>query len=113
MSDRYGSDPIHQPLLDDYRRRRGLPLDGSVGPSDAELKYGGLLFNATRLKNVSLNVVLLDSVSNTIDRDVFWFSAKMRANLTEEGFRPSGGDFQGMRIYRSDVSFFVSGRRGT
>src|SRR2546430_6329167 len=37
---------------------------------------------------------------------VFWFSAKMRVNLTEEGFRPSGGDFQGMRIYRSDVSFF-------
>jgi hypothetical protein len=45
-------------------------LDGSLGPSDAELKYGGLLFNATRLKNVSLNVVLLDSVTNTIDRDV-------------------------------------------
>ena len=70
MSVPYGSDPIHQPLIDDYRRRRGLPLDGSIGPSDAELKYGGVLFNATRLKNVSLNVVLLDSVSNTVDRDV-------------------------------------------
>jgi len=33
---------------------------------------------------------------------VFWFSVKMRMNLTEEGFRPPGGDFQGMRIYRSD-----------
>jgi hypothetical protein len=32
-------------------------------------------------------------------------------SLTEEGFRPSGGDFQGMRIYRSDVVSFVSGRR--
>jgi hypothetical protein len=39
---------------------------------------------------------------------LFWFSVKMRVNLTEEGFRPAGGDFQGMRIYRSDVFFFVS-----
>jgi len=31
---------------------------------------------------------------------------KVRASLAEEGFRPSGGDFQGMRIYLSDV-FFV------
>jgi hypothetical protein len=40
--------------------------------------------------------------------ELFWFSVKMRVNLTEEGFRPAGGDFQGMRIYRSDVFFFVS-----
>jgi len=70
MSVRNATDPIHQPLLDDYRQRRGLPLDGSEGPSDAELKYGGVLFEATRLKNVSLNVVLLDGVTNTIDRDI-------------------------------------------
>jgi len=40
-----------------------------------------------------------------------WFSVKMRANLVEEGFRPSGGDFQGMRIYRSDMCFDFPGRR--
>jgi hypothetical protein len=40
---------------------------------------------------------------------VFWFSAKMRENLTEEGFRPAGGDFQGMRIYRSDVFLLFLG----
>ena len=33
----------------------------------------------------------------------------MRVNLIEEGFRPAGGDFQGMRIYRSDVFLLVLG----
>jgi len=43
----YGEDdPIHRPLIDQYRRDHGLPLSGvdefgeSVGPSDAEIKYG-------------------------------------------------------------------------
>ena len=42
-------DPIHQPLIEDFRRRHGLPPGGrdeqgrQVGPSDAEIKYGGLL----------------------------------------------------------------------
>jgi hypothetical protein len=41
-------DPIHRPILDDFRREAGLPLSGvdefgqRVGPSDAEIKYGGL-----------------------------------------------------------------------
>ena len=34
---------------------------------------------------------------------MFWFSVKMRVKLTEEGFRPAGGDFQSIGIYRSDV----------
>ena len=36
---------------------------------------------------------------------VFWFSVNVRrsARRREVRFRPSGGDFQGMRIYRSDV----------
>jgi hypothetical protein len=33
----------------------------------------------------------------------------MRLNLTEEGFRPTGGDFQGMRIYRSDMFLLFLG----
>jgi hypothetical protein len=32
-----GRDPIHQPLIEDYRRRRGLGPD--EGPSDADIKY--------------------------------------------------------------------------
>ncbi|MBN2388414.1 MAG: hypothetical protein JXB85_15465 [Anaerolineales bacterium] len=42
-------DPIHAPLIRDYRRSAGLPPGGvdefgnRVGPSDAELKYSGLL----------------------------------------------------------------------
>jgi hypothetical protein len=38
-------DPIHDPIVEDYRRRHGLPPGGrdeeggSVGPSDAEIKY--------------------------------------------------------------------------
>lgn len=42
-------DPIHQPLIENYRRATGQPPGGvgefghRVGPSDAELKYSGLL----------------------------------------------------------------------
>ncbi|MGA7238173.1 MAG: ATP-binding protein, partial [Bryobacteraceae bacterium] len=37
--------------------------------------------------------------------DVFWFSVKMRATSNRRGEIPAlrAGDFQGMRIYRSDV----------
>jgi hypothetical protein len=40
---------------------------------------------------------------------MFWFSVKMRGRFSPKGrrFRPSGGDFQGMRIYRSDVFLWV------
>lgn len=47
-------DPIHQPLIEDFRRRHGLPPGGRdeqgrrVGPSDAEIKYGGLLLPPAR-----------------------------------------------------------------
>ncbi len=40
------ADPIHKPLIDDFRRKHGLPeggvdpLGNRVGPSDAEIKYG-------------------------------------------------------------------------
>lgn len=41
-------DPIHRPIIEQFRRDSGLPLGGAdefgqrVGPSDAEIKYGGL-----------------------------------------------------------------------
>jgi hypothetical protein len=44
-----GDDPIHAPLIDSYRKEKGLPPGGKdefgnpVGPSDAQIKYGGLL----------------------------------------------------------------------
>lgn len=40
-----GEDPIHAPLIEEYRRRHGLPPGGvdefgnQVGPTDAEIKY--------------------------------------------------------------------------
>ncbi len=40
-----GKDPLHAPLIEDYRRRHGFPPGGvdemgtRVGPSDAEIKY--------------------------------------------------------------------------
>ena len=39
---------------------------------------------------------------------VFWFSVKMRGSVSPKGrrFRPSGGDFQGIGIYRSDMFLF-------
>jgi hypothetical protein len=33
----------------------------------------------------------------------------MRVNLTQEGFCPAGGNFQSIRIYRSDVVSFLGG----
>lgn len=42
-------DPIHRPIIEGYRREHGLPAGGvdesgqRVGPSDAEIKYGGLV----------------------------------------------------------------------
>ena len=42
-------DPIHAPLIKKYREERGLPANGvdqfgnQIGPTDAEIKYGGLL----------------------------------------------------------------------
>ncbi len=37
------------------------------------------------------------------------FSAKMRLILAEEGFRLTGGDFQSMKIYRSDMFLSLVG----
>jgi len=40
-------DPIHAPLVESYRKEHGYPLSGKdelgnpIGPSDAEIKYGG------------------------------------------------------------------------
>jgi hypothetical protein len=34
---------------------------------------------------------------------LFWFSVNMRGSARRRGFRPSGGDFQGMGIYRSNA----------
>jgi Domain of unknown function (DUF4157) len=49
-------DRIHDPLIEDYRRRHEQPAGGidpqtgaRVGPSDAELKYGGGLLSAMSL----------------------------------------------------------------
>jgi hypothetical protein len=47
-SDGPADDPIHQPLIDEFRARQGLPPGGvdefgsPVGPSDADIKYHGL-----------------------------------------------------------------------
>ena len=56
-------DPIHAPLIEDYRRQHGLPPGGvdefgrRVGPSDAEIKYrmlpgGALLPVCPDVKNI-------------------------------------------------------------
>ncbi len=43
-----GDDPIHAPIIADYRKEHDLPAGGKdiagnpVGPSDAEIKYGGV-----------------------------------------------------------------------
>ena len=45
---------------------------------------------------------------------VYWFSVNLRRQFREkeEEFRPSGGDFQGIGIYRSDGFLFgFCGRR--
>lgn len=45
----FDEDPVHQPLIENYRRATGQPPKGidefgqRVGPTDAELKYSGVL----------------------------------------------------------------------
>lgn len=40
--------------------------------------------------------------------EVCWFSVKMRGELPEWGFRPTGGDFQGMGIYALRLTILVA-----
>ena len=51
-------DEIHRPLIESYRAEHGLPAGGvsetgeRLGPSDAEIKYGGLLTSAAPSSSV-------------------------------------------------------------
>jgi hypothetical protein len=61
------TDPIHQPLIEDFRRREGLPQGGvdksgdRVGPSDAEIKYQGLALPCPTSTEVASTVDLTPS----------------------------------------------------
>jgi len=52
--------------------------------------------------------------ANALEAVLYWFSVNLRRQFREkeEEFRPSGGDFQGIGIYRSDGFLFgFCGRR--
>lgn len=77
-------DPIHQPIIDDFRRRHGLPQGGvdkegnRVGPSDAEIKYGGLALQCPSSVELESTINLNPEALANGYRTAYGILAKMR-----------------------------------
>jgi hypothetical protein len=93
-------DPIHQPLIDAFRRREGLPQGGvdksgeRVGPSDAEIKYGGLTLPCPASTEVESTVDLTPSGLAQGYLTGYGIMAKMRV-------RPDHRNWNGTKIAES------------
>jgi hypothetical protein len=72
-------------------------------------RTGSTKHKVARVTARYLQKVVIRSWSSLVleksDVVLFWFSVKMRGSVSPKGRKmpPFGGDFQGMRIYRSDV----------
>lgn len=77
-------DPIHQPMIDEFRRRQGLPQGGvdregnRVGPSDAEIKYGGLALRCPSSVELESTIDLNPAALAKGYRTAYGILAKMR-----------------------------------
>lgn len=77
-------DPIHQPMIDEFRRRQGLPQGGvdregnRVGPSDAEIKYGGLALRCPSSVDLESTINLNQEALAKGYRTAYGILAKMR-----------------------------------
>jgi hypothetical protein len=93
-------DKIHQPLIDDFRRREGLPQGGidksgdRVGPSDAEIKYQGLALSCPSSTEVESTVDLTPSGLAAGYVSAYGIMAKMRV-------RPDQRTWDGTKIAES------------
>ena len=93
-------DPIHQPLIDDFRRREGLPQGGidksgdPIGPSDAQIKYQGLALQCPTSTEVESSVDLTPKALAAGYRTGYGSMVKMRV-------RPDARTWDGTKIAES------------
>lgn len=94
------TDEIHRPLIEDFRRREGLPLSGvdksgdRVGPSDAEIKYQGLALPCPTSTEVEARVDLTPGALSAGYLSAYGIMAKMRV-------RPDQRTWDGTKIAES------------
>jgi hypothetical protein len=94
------TDEIHQPLIDDFRHREGLPQKGvdksgdRVGPSDAEIKYQGLALPCPTSTEVESTVDLTPSALAQGYLSGYGIMATMRV-------RPDQRNWNGTKIAES------------
>ncbi len=90
-------DPIHRPLIEEFRRQEHLPPGGRdetgmpAGPADAEIKYGGLLMPCPRSTEVATAIDLRNEALAAGFRTAYGIHAQMRV-------RPDGRTWDGTRI---------------
>jgi len=93
-------DPIHRPLIDEFRRREGLPAGGRdeegrrVGPSEGEMKYGGLLLPCPRSTEVATAIDMRAQGLAAGFRTAYGIHAQMRV-------RPDARTWDGTQITES------------
>lgn len=93
-------DPIHRPLIEEFRRREHLPPRGRdeagmpVGPSDAEIKYGGLLMPCPQSTEVASVIDLTNAALAAGFRTAYGIHAQIRV-------RPDGRTWDGTQIPES------------
>jgi hypothetical protein len=96
----HDEDTIHQPLIDDFRRREGLPQGGidksgnPIGPSDAQIKYQGLALTCPTSTEVESSVDLTAQALAAGYRTGYGIMVKMRV-------RPDARTWDGTKIAES------------
>jgi hypothetical protein len=77
-------DPIHRPLIDQFRLQEHLPSTGldeagsPEGPSDAEIKYGGLVMPCPQLTQVDKIIDLQNTALAAGHRTAYGIHAQMK-----------------------------------
>lgn len=93
-------DPIHRPLIEEFREREHLPPGGRdetgmpAGPSDAEIKYGGLLMPCPASTEVATAIDLRNEALAAGFRTAYGIHAQIRV-------RPDGRTWDGTSITES------------
>ena len=93
-------DPIHSPLIEQFRREERLPPGGRdetgvpVGPSIAEIKYGGLLMPCPGSTEVATAIDLRNEALAAGFRTAYGIHTQMRV-------RPDGRTWDGTKISES------------
>jgi hypothetical protein len=93
-------DPIHRPLIERFRQQEQLPSSGRdekrapIGPSDAEIKYRGLLMPCPRSTEVSTVIDLRAEALAAGFRTAYGIHAQMQV-------RPDGRTWDGTQISES------------